>query len=357
MPDRGTRHAARGRGARDAATGRSVAVYGATGHTGRFVVAELERRGMAPIAVARNGAKLEAEGYADRGIAVRTASVDAPDSLGRAFEGAAAVINCAGPFLDTADAVASAALRAGIHYLDVTAEQASARATFEAFDVRAREAGVVVIPAMGFYGGFADLLVTAVMDGRTAADEIGIAIALDRWHPTRGTRRTGERNTAPRLVIADGRLTPLPQPAPEMSWAFPAPFGRESVVEVPLSEAIVIARHLETAELHTWINQRAIRDIRDESTPPPAPADASGRSAQRFLVEAVVRNRDDARRIVARGRDIYAFSAPLVGEAVERILAGATRGFGALAPGAAFDASAFLHALAPDHLIFEVTAG
>lgn len=143
---------------------------------------------MAPIAVARDGAKLAAEGYADRGIAVHTASIDDPDSLDRVFQDAAAVINCAGPFLETADAVASAALRAGIHYLDLTAEQPSAQATFETFDTPAREAGVVMIPAMGFYGGFADLLVTTAMGHSTStptsADEIKIAIALDSWHPT-----------------------------------------------------------------------------------------------------------------------------------------------------------------------------
>jgi hypothetical protein len=38
---------------------------------------------------------------------------------------------------------------------------------------------------------------------------------VDSWHPTVGTRITGQRNTARRLVIIDGRLAPLPQPAPE----------------------------------------------------------------------------------------------------------------------------------------------
>jgi len=32
----------------------TVAVYGATGHTGRFVIAELLRRGITPIAIGRN---------------------------------------------------------------------------------------------------------------------------------------------------------------------------------------------------------------------------------------------------------------------------------------------------------------
>ena len=341
-------------GLRHAERGHSVAVFGATGHTGRFVIAELLRRGLTPIAVARDSAQLAAAGYADRGIAVRVASIDDAASLSRAFAGVAAVINCAGPFLDTAHPVASVALSLGIHYLDVTAEQPSAQATFETFDAPAREAGVVVIPAMGFYGGFADLLATTAMGHWDIADEISIAIALDSWHPTRGTRVTGERNTARRLIIADGRLTPLPLPAAERPWAFPAPFARQEVIELPFSEVIVMAQHLRTTELHTYLSQRALRDIRDKSTPPPSPTDASGRSAQRFLMEVIVRQGADTRRIVAQGQDIYAFSAPLVCEAVQRILTGERRGIGAQAPGALFDAPAFLQALAPHGLILDI---
>jgi short subunit dehydrogenase-like uncharacterized protein len=44
------------------------------------------------------------------------------------------VVNCAGPFLDTALPVVEAALRAKIPYLDVAAEQAAAQS------IRARDA-------------------------------------------------------------------------------------------------------------------------------------------------------------------------------------------------------------------------
>jgi short subunit dehydrogenase-like uncharacterized protein len=104
----------------------AVAVYGAAGHTGRFVVAELERRGLVPVAVARDEAKLAVAGFAARGVETRVASIDDPESLDRVFGDVAAVLNCAGPFMDTAEPVAAAALRQGIHYLDVTAEQPSA---------------------------------------------------------------------------------------------------------------------------------------------------------------------------------------------------------------------------------------
>jgi hypothetical protein len=106
------------------------------------------------------------------------------------------------------------------------------------------------------------------------------------------------------------------------------------------------------ARLRTYLNNAPLRDLRDATTPPPAAVDESGRSAQTFLVDVVVRKGSKVRRAIVQGRDIYAFTAPLVVEAVERILDGRVRGSGALAPGETFDAMDFLRALAPQYLTF-----
>ncbi len=338
-----------------AGSGRTVAVVGASGHTGRFVVAELLHRGFSAIGIGRESGRLAAAGFAERGVAMRTASMEDLASLDGALAGAHAVVNCAGPFMDTADVVAAAALRAGIHYLDVSAEQPSAQGLFDKYGDAAKTAGIVVIPAMGFYGGFADLLATAAMGNWPSAEEIRVGIALDSWLPTQGTRMTGKRNATRRLVIEDGKLVPLDQPAPRTSWDFPEPFGKQEVTEVPFSEVPVIARHLRVSRLGTYLNDAPLRDLRDATTPPPSAADERGRSAQTFLVEVVVKNGGKTRRSVAQGRDIYAFTAPLVVEAVERILDGRIRCVGAVAPGATFDATDFVRALAPEHLRLELS--
>src|SRR5260370_579916 len=131
---------------------RTVTVFGAYGHTGRFVVRELRQRGFRPILSGRDAAKLMETGSPYPGLEVRVATVDDPASLDRALSGTVAVINCAGPFIDTAAPVIDAALRAATHYLDVAAEQAAGLAVFERFATAARDAGVVVAPAMAFYG-------------------------------------------------------------------------------------------------------------------------------------------------------------------------------------------------------------
>jgi short subunit dehydrogenase-like uncharacterized protein len=334
----------------------TIAVFGASGHTGRFVITELLRRGFSSRAIGRDIARLAASDFVDRGVDIRSARTDDPVALDKAIAGASAVINCAGPFLDSAEAIAAAALRARVHYFDITAEQPSAQATLMKFDASARATGIVVVPAMGFYGGLGDILATAVVGDWNIADDIRIVIGLDSWHPTLGTRKTGQRNTSQRLVIADGKLQPLPQPASEMPWNFPEPLGRQTVIELPFSETVLIARHIRTSHLHNYINQAALQDIRNAATPPPTAADASGRSAQIFTVEVTATNGDQIRRVRAHGRDIYAFTAPLVCEAVERIVAGTVRGGGAFAPGELFDARAFLAALVErDELDLEAT--
>ncbi|WP_256862674.1 NAD(P)H-binding protein [Microbispora sp. GKU 823] len=81
-------------------SGLTVAVFGAYGHTGRFVVAQLRDRGFVPVLSGRDADRLKTLAY-ESGLEARPASVDDPASLDRALAGAAAVVNCAGPFAAT----------------------------------------------------------------------------------------------------------------------------------------------------------------------------------------------------------------------------------------------------------------
>lgn len=334
----------------------SVVVFGAAGHTGRFVVNELLARGIVPVAVGRNARALAVAGFEERGVPMRVAEIGDADSLHRAVRGARVLINCAGPFLDTAVPLIELALHERLHYIDVTAEQMSALSTFLTFDGAARERGMVLIPAAGFYGGLGDVLATACAGDWAVVDEITVAIALDSWHPTEGTRKTGSRNTAPRLILADGVLQPQTLPRAETTWTFPEPFGIQKVVELPLSETITLAQHFPGSTVRNYINATPLRDLNDASTPPPQAVDRYGRSAQIFIMEAVAQAGERVRRARVRGQDIYAITAPLVVEAAQQILAGSFKGSGARALGEVFDAGAFLKRLAQEHLRLEIIA-
>ena len=329
---------------------RYVLVYGAHGHTGRFVVAELLRQGLTPILSGRDSARLGEMAGQFPGLEVRAATVGDSHSLDSAVRGAAVVVNCAGPFLDTAVPVAAAAVHAGAHYLDVTAEQAAVQQVYRAHEELAWRTDVAVIPAMAFYGGLADLLATDAAAGWETVDAITVAIGLDRWWPTEGTRNTGRRNTATRLVVDGGRLAPAPSPAPRRDWEFPRAARAADRRRHPVrrdhhhraSPGRVKNRHLP--------RDRGAGGHPEPATPAPRAIDETGRSAQQFAVDVVVRRGEQERRISAAGRDIYAVTAPLVVEAARRLIDGRAKVQGAAAPGEVFDAVDFLDALSPHHL-------
>ncbi|MHA6760971.1 saccharopine dehydrogenase family protein [Streptacidiphilus sp. PAMC 29251] len=333
-------------------TAAAVVVYGATGHTGRFIVAELRRRGFTPVVSGRNAARLQVLAAAWGDVEVRPATVDDAGSLDRALAGAAAVINCAGPFAVTAGPVVEAAMRAGIPYLDVAAELEANAGMFADYAEAARKSETPVVPAMAFYGGLGDLLVTAAMGEWTAADEVHVAYGLSSWRPTTGTREAGEvshqRRAGRRVRFADGALQYHDDQPWEQDWIFPEPLGRRTVVaEFTMADVITVPSHVAVPEVRTYMSVEAARDLAGEDTPAPEAVDELGRSDQTFVVDVLVRADGVERRATARGQDIYAITAPLVVEAVQRILAGRTRTTGVASAGAMFDAADFLRSLAP----------
>ncbi|GAA3382999.1 saccharopine dehydrogenase family protein [Cryptosporangium minutisporangium] len=338
-------------------SGQMVAVFGAYGHTGRFVVAELRERGFVPVLSGRNAEALRALA-SESGFEARPASVDDPGSLDRALAGVSAVVNTAGPFATTAGPVIEAALRAGIPYVDVAAEIEANADTFAHYSERARAAGATIVPAMAFFGGLGDLLATAAMGDWTAADEAHVAYGLSSWHPTGGTRAAGavsrQRRDGRRVRYANGRLEYRVDDAPTLKWRFPEPLGlREVIGEFTMADVVTIPSHLSIPDVSTHMAIEAARDLSAPDTPAPAAVDERGRSDQTFLVDVVVRAGGSERRAVASGQDIYAITAPLVGEAVDRILTGRTRAVGVVSAGQIFDAADFLRALSP-HLSLDL---
>ena len=323
-------------------------VYGAAGHTGRFVVQALREHGHAVLLAGRDQAKLEAafpDAPADQ---LRVLGLDDAGALTRLLAESSLVVNCAGPFADSAPQLLQAAVQARVHYADVSAEQPVTREIFEQWDERLTAAGICAAPAVAFYGALGDLLATsAIGSDWPDADAVELHIALDSWHPTQGTRKTGQRNAGRHIVYANGQFQAPPTVAPRKTWAFAAPFGEQAVVGFSSADAVTIAHHIRVPDVPAWMNEAPLAELRNADTPAPVAVDESGRSAQRFLVEVVVRRGSEERRASASGQDIYAITGPLAAQAVGRILAAGGGLTGALSAGQLGDARSFLQALAP----------
>ena len=78
------------------------------------------RRGLEPVLAGRSSERLLSLSADYPDLSIRTADVADAHAL---LSGVDLVINCAGPFADTALPLAAAAGQGGIHYLDLSAEQ------------------------------------------------------------------------------------------------------------------------------------------------------------------------------------------------------------------------------------------
>lgn len=327
-----------------------IVIYGAYGHTGKFLVAQLYQQGYRPILSGRDADKLNALSNEYPDLITKVADINSPETLDKAFADAEIIVNCAGPFLDTAEPIIKSAIRLGKHYLDVSAEQKAVLDIFEQFSEEAKRANVTIIPAAAFYGGLGDLLSTTLTKDWDKVDEISSYIGLDSWHPTKGTRLTGERNHYQRFMFEDHRLQPVLE-VKSKTWEFPDPISTQQVVTVPLSEIITISRHINVNTINTYLSQNSLTDIRNEETPEPKAADKKNRSSQIFCMEVVAVKGNKQRTITAQGIDIYAVTAPLIVEALKRILTGRIQKQGVTTLGEAFDATDFLNALDVDDIV------
>ena len=134
----------------------TLLIYGAYGYTGELVAEEAVSRGVDVVVAGRDERKvtdladrLGCEGRSfdigDDGEGDRTVVDAVADNVGDVD----AVLNCAGPFVDTYRPLVEACLRTETHYLDVTGELP----VFEAIaarDAEAAAAGVCLLPGVGF---------------------------------------------------------------------------------------------------------------------------------------------------------------------------------------------------------------
>jgi short subunit dehydrogenase-like uncharacterized protein len=123
-------------------------LYGAAGYTGTLIAEHARQHGHQPVLAGRTAPGVTA--LAERlDLPCQQLSLDDPAALTAALAGVHLVLNAAGPFLHTAGPLADACLRAGVHYLDIGNELQVFRTLYD-LDDRARQAGITIMPGVGF---------------------------------------------------------------------------------------------------------------------------------------------------------------------------------------------------------------
>ncbi|HUE15868.1 MAG TPA: saccharopine dehydrogenase NADP-binding domain-containing protein [Planctomycetaceae bacterium] len=162
-------------------------LYGANGYTGRCIAEEAVRRSLRPL-VAGRSAQAIARLAAEFGLDHRVFSLHDAAPLRASIRGAKLILNCAGPFSATARPLMEACLAEGVHYLDITGEIDVIEAA-AALDDKAKAAGVVLMPAVGFDVVPSDCLATTLSERLPDASRLQLAISTT-GSISRGTAKT-----------------------------------------------------------------------------------------------------------------------------------------------------------------------
>lgn len=183
-------------------------IYGANGYTGELITRFAADRGMKPIIAGRNEAAIKsiAEKY---GFEYRTFALDETEKLDAALNEVAMVLHCAGPFSLTSKAMGEACLRTKTHYTDITGEIAVFEACAAA-DQKAKDAGIMVMPGVGFDVVPSDCLAMHLKDRLPSATNLTLAwYGLGRM--SHGTQATMTMNVGKGgAVRRDGKIMPVP---------------------------------------------------------------------------------------------------------------------------------------------------
>jgi len=183
-------------------------IYGAYGYTGELIVRYAAERGLKPILAGRNAEKVGK--LADRyGMEKRIFSLDETEKLDAALLEVKFVLHCAGPFSLTSQAMVEACLRTGRHYLDITGEIAVFEA-MAALDQKAKDAGVMIMPGVGFDVVPSDCLAKHLSERLPGATSLTLAF-YGLGGISHGTQKTMTMNVGKGgAVRKDGAIVEVP---------------------------------------------------------------------------------------------------------------------------------------------------
>ncbi len=235
-------------------------LYGASGYTGKLIARQAVGRGLRPVLAGRDPQAIAALA-AELGCPHEVFALDDPSQIASRLAGAAAVLNCAGPFSRTARPMVEACLQTGTHYLDITGE-IDVLEWMAAQHERARQAGVLLLPAVGFDVVPTDCLAAMLADRLPDANQLQLAfLALSGVSP--GTAKTMlEAFPQGGRVRIGGRITPVPLAYKTMRIPFRE--GPRWAMTIPWGD-VATAYHstgIPNIEVYTGIGRRQITWMR-----------------------------------------------------------------------------------------------
>ncbi|MFC7008215.1 saccharopine dehydrogenase family protein [Halalkalicoccus salilacus] len=333
--------------------GDEVLIYGSYGYAGALIARRAVDEGLSPTLAGRDAKRIEEQAL-ELGCEHRALSLEHPEVIEREVGAFDAVLNCAGPFSNTAEPLYSACLRAGTDYLDIAGEIDVLEAIAER-DRDAESADVTLLPGVGFDVVPADCLagyletrlpsatrLTLAMDGLGTFSPGTIKAIIEELPRSGAIREDGAIRTVPaawrtrQFDFGEGPKRAVTVPWGDVSTAYYAT-GIPNIEVYATVPELAIGLMRRTRPLAPAFGSKpfqwALKRAADAAFSGPT-ADERARSVTRIRGEV---EDDDGNRAAARllTPDTYDVTAHTAVEAAKRTLAGEV-GAGFQTPATAF---------------------
>lgn len=300
---------------------KKLMIYGATGYTGRMAAEHASAAGTSLILAGRNEAALVSLG-ANLGMEYRVFGLEDAAVIDRSIADVGVLLNCAGPFARTADALMRAGIRNGVHYLDVAAELDGYRLA-EVLDAEARTAGVMLLPGSGGSVAMLGCLAGHAVARTKGPSSITVAMHVSGSLSRGSAVSAMESVTAGTLARASGTLV-----ARSAGAIRKLDFGKGAVdcFQVTLPDLITIWRSTNVPDIETFVHVTGDGFPKGDLSALPDRPSESERLANRYRAVAEVTDSDgEVFRSVLDTVNGYTFTATAAAEAGRRVLADEAR--------------------------------
>ena len=337
-------------------------IYGANGFTAQLMIEVAKARGLQPILAGRSMDKIGP--IAERhGLETRIFSLNNKLQSQEALKYIDLVVNAAGPFIYTANAMRQACLATQTHYLDITGELPVFKETY-AQDDAAQGAGCTLISGMGFDIVPSDCLASYVINKVNSPVAVDVAISGTGGKPSAGTLKTvieliDEKPSYLRKgkymhynLGSGGRWVPYPN---RELFAIPVPLGDLAAIQhqhgIPnvtgyMSLAPKTAKRLQQfgAFAQTLMKSDLLKRITQKVVAERAkgPGEQLRKTGQTFFWAEARNAAGDVFSAGLQSVEGYRMTAECTINGVQRLLADDWKHFGALSPSQAFGADFIL---------------
>lgn len=189
---------------------KGILIYGCTGYTGQLICQLAAAQQLPVIIAGRDKHKVEALA-AQLNLPYKVFELANAEQIAEQIADAKVVLHCAGPFKFTAQIMAEACIKAATHYLDITGEIDVFESLF-AMDAKAKNAGVTLMPGVGFDVVPTDCLAVYLKTKVPRPHSLDLALVMKGGRFSHGTAITVAENMGEKCVVRrEGKIETVPQ--------------------------------------------------------------------------------------------------------------------------------------------------